>query len=193
MKKLILPVLFCFCQAAVAQSEFGALAGGNLSWVNTRRAADKSYSTSDLRLGMLLGGYFRFIMSDRFAVQPELMFAGYGGRNFGGQNKVKLNYIALTVLAKVNFTPELFGLTGPQLGMLASQSNQDSDTLTDYKFLYVSWPFGLGYSFNNIGVNVSLRYSLGLADITKSSATNDKMDSFQLAVGYHLAGGDKYK
>src|SRR6218665_1567322 len=182
MKKLILPVLFCFCQAAVAQSEFGALAGGNLSWVNTRRAADKSYSTSDLRLGMLLGGYFRFIMSDRFAVQPELMFAGYGGRNFGGQNKVKLNY---------RF--ELFGLTGPQLGMLASQSNQDSDTLTDYKFLYVSWPFGLGYSFNSIGVNVSLRYSLGLADITKSSATNDKMDSFQLAVGYHLAGGDKYK
>lgn len=189
MKKLTFSLLFAtLCQYAMAQSiQFGALMGGNLSWIAAKENTVKS--TSDSKFGMMLGCYIRKVVSDKFALQPELMFAGYGGKF--STEKEKVNYIALPVLAKMNFTDEIFGLTGPQVGVMVRAKNEAGDNLSSkYKTLYASWLFGLGYSFNEIGLDAAIRYNLGLSNIAEASDITMNMNAFQFVLAYRLVGGD---
>lgn len=202
MKKLIFVFLFCTYQVSVSQGiEFGPLVGGNFSSIREKDFFTNERVLYDIKFGVMLGAYSRFKVSEKFSIQPELMFAQYGA--IAKDYKVRLNYITLPVLAKVNFTPEIFALTGPQVGVLVGGESANEGIYT-YKGIYFSWMLGAGYSFRGIGLDIILRYNLGLNGITKpvffrdptnwsvgSFDSDTKMSSFQIVFAYRLLGGEK--
>src|SRR5687768_14231314 len=98
------------------QVHFGLKAGVNFSDVHEEPEYDYESKT-----GFHVGGLAHIHISDRFAVQPELMYSTQGMK---APNVVgKRNYVNLPVLAQLMFGEGFRLQTGPQVGLLVSAKN----------------------------------------------------------------------
>lgn len=180
MKKIILSSIailaFGFANAQDGMS-FGAKGGLNFATIAGSQGATSL-------LAFHLGGFVEFKVSDKFAVQPELLYSMQGAKYEGGN--VNLNYINIPVMAKYFVTEEISIQAGPQLGILMSATSDG----TDIKDSLNSTDFGLniggGY---NIGENMmlDLRYNLGFSELLKdkpSGADPEKNAVLQISFGY---------
>ncbi|PGH40235.1 MAG: hypothetical protein CRN43_04270 [Candidatus Nephrothrix sp. EaCA] len=182
MKKFLFSIFISVGLCANAQeTEFGLVAfiRGSVS-VSNWRGWERS--------SRIWGSYARFYVSEKWAIQPELLLVRYRGE-LNDTASFLLNYIALPVLGRLEFTPEIFAFTGPQLGVLTSGVKEHGDKKEDYKRIYASWLFGAGYVFQEFGLEVSLRYELGLSDLHESDGIKAFMNTFGLVLSYRLAGG----
>jgi hypothetical protein len=188
MKKVFLTAVavFGFAFANAQEVKYGAKAGLNLS----NFAGDLEGAST--KAGFQIGGYAEIKISDKFAVQPELLFSAQGakskisytqlGISFTEKSTEKLNYLNIPVMAKYYATEKLYIEAGPQIGFLMSAKSDTETTGTlgttteitsesvDAKKYYNSTDFGLnfgfGYNFTeNIGAGV--RYTSGLSNISK--------------------------
>ncbi|MGL2966407.1 porin family protein [Flavobacterium sp. XGLA_31] len=182
MKKIILTMAVVltatFANAQKGGSDdmkFGVKAG----LVNSNFAGD--FSGGDANTGFYIGGLVDFSVSEKFHVQPELLYSVEGAKD------AKINFLRIPVMAKYYVIEGLSLQAGPEFGFKAG-----GDDIKDYaKSLDYGIGFGAGYELES-GLMFDLRYNLGLADIndfpTGSGLEDAKMTtvSFNVGVGYRF-------
>ena len=111
MKKIILTVaaVFALGTASAQDMKFGVKAG----YVNANYGADAN--DGDARSGFYLGGLVDFTISEKFHVQPELLYTMEGN----GEDEFDLNFVRIPVMAKY-YVADAFSLqAGPQIAFVA--------------------------------------------------------------------------
>lgn len=181
MKKVLLTVLFAVSLFSInAQSvKFGIKAGANFATVK----GDNVGSNIDSRTGFHAGGVAELKLTDKFSIQPELLFSQLGSQS--GDNKVRLNYISLPVMAKYYLIEGLSIEAGPQASLLIDDKIELASGVApnvDWEDFEFGLNIGAGYTFNN-GLFLQTRYAFGLTSIQESS-NNTKNGSFQVSLGY---------
>lgn len=177
MKKILLPFVFIIgllitasLQQAHAQANFGLRAGLNYTNLN-----DKANNFDpDSRTGFMVGGYLNISLPmSPISIQPEATYSQKGYETGGAT--VKLNYLEVPVLAKINIAPGPISphvYLGPYAGFVVNSEVSGSgvtfninDAQTDYGGI-----IGAGADIN-AGVtklNLSVRYGFGLTDAIES-------------------------
>ena len=114
MKKLFLAAFAVFAFTSVNAQDFGVFAN------YASNSFDGGDSTSGFNIGVLAG----FEISEKFSVQPELLYSAQGAKEDGGDGELKLDYINIPVMAKF-YVAEGFSLeAGPQVGFLMSAKSE---------------------------------------------------------------------
>jgi hypothetical protein len=149
------------------------------------------------KVGFHVGGLVEFKLSEKFAIQPELLYSTKGTKQnfYGIELKTNLSYIDLPIMAKFFVTKGLSLEAGPQIGYLVSESGVSSSELAVYqpgyyKKMDYGMNLGAGYVLES-GLMFQMRYYIGLADISKIDPysnidTKDHNNGFQLSVGYQF-------
>ena len=165
---------------------FGLKAGLNIASVN-EKDGDNYNSKASFHVGALA----HIHVTTHFAVQPEIMYSGQGGKITvaGDDYKLKLNYINVPVLAQY-MTGGGFRLqTGPQIGFLTTAKvevgSDETDVKDSFKSTDFSWVFGAGF-ITSSGFGVDARYNLGLSDISEDNSSKVKNSVFQFGVFYQF-------
>lgn len=134
MKKILLPLaVILLTSGAYAQSvKFGVKAGLNVSTF-TGDDSDEAESLT----GFHVGGVAEIKFTDKFSLQPELLYSTQGakasvsgiegGVAYNADIKAKVSYINLPVMAKYYVIPGLSLEAGPQVGFKV-----DAENVTDY-------------------------------------------------------------
>lgn len=192
MKKVILSLALLAGMAGAANAQTGVrfgLKGG----INYATLTADDTDGIDSKIGLQVGALANFGLSDLISIQPEVLYSQKGAQVEDASDfKLKLNYIDVPVLVKVN-AGGLFFEAGPQLGILASAKATDGDTDEDVKDNYNTVDFGyavgLGYQLET-GPMIGLRYNGGISNIIKDGPDDDKVrnSAFQLYVGYTFGG-----
>ena len=192
MKKILLTAaaVFALSYANAQDVKFGAKAGLNLS-----NLVGDAMNTST-KVGFQIGGFAEIKVSEKFAVQPELVFSTLGAKyevtydEITEKSTTALSYLNIPVMAKF-FVAEGFSLeAGPQIGFLMSAKDKSDGKSVDAKDYFKSIDFGLnfgaGYDVAK-NINLGVRYSLGLSNIAKDSGdTKINNTNIALAVGYRF-------
>ncbi len=189
MKKLfsivIAAMIFGFVQGQ--QTHFGVKAGVNIASVAIDNGDD--YNS---KAGLHIGGLAHIHISRQFALQPELIFSMQGGKD--DNEKLKLNYLNIPLLAQY-MTNDGFRLqTGPQLGILLAAERKvgdvEIDVDDDLSSVDFSWTFGAGYLFPS-GFGIDARYNLGISNISDDESFEAKNRVFQVGLFYQFMHGNR--
>ena len=184
MKKLFFAAaaVFAFGMTNAQETRFGAKGALNFATITNSEGAKN-------KVGFAIGGFAEIGVSDKFKVQPELMYSIQGAKFEGGS--FDLNYINIPVMGKFMVTEEISLQAGPQIGILMSATaKSDAGGSTDVKEFTKGIDFGLNFGAGyNIGEDmmIDLRYNLGLSQIEKELAPNQtasKNAVIQLGFGY---------
>jgi hypothetical protein len=205
MKKLFLCAaiaVFGLSNVNAQEVKFGVKAGVNFATLSTDIIDAKS------RTSFHFGGVAEISISEKFSVQPELMYSSQGAKSefnetFEGvtistKEEAKLDYISIPIMAKY-YVAKGFSLeAGPQVSFLMSakydyeftydgSTESESEDIKDItKGIDFGLGFGAGYKMDS-GFNFGARYSLGLSNINDDVDASDesiKNNVFQLSVGY---------
>lgn len=202
MKKL---ALLCFTALAAntvsAQTvQFGLRGGLNISRESSH---EYSFYISDgmkNKAGLHIGGVAEFSLSDRFAIEADVLYSMQGYKDVVYTEAVEQNisntdytvtshYINIPVSAKYYITDGLYVECGPQVGFLLSKRDElenweiensyNSDTTKKVDFGVLG---GIGYKFPN-NVFISGRY---IHSFTGTSKLYDgaKNRDIQISLGY---------
>lgn len=127
------------------ETKFGVKAGVDLATIKVKFAGT---SVSSSETGFFLGGFANIGISDKFSVQPELMYVAITDSNF----------LSVPILAKYDVAEKIGLMAGPSL-------NYFSDAEEDK--LKINIDFGGMYDITE-EINVNLKYSLGMGDVSVS-------------------------
>ncbi|MBC7643170.1 MAG: PorT family protein [Flavobacterium sp.] len=202
MKKLILAAaaVFAFGATNAQDMKFGVKAGLNVSNLSTTVPAGASV---DALYGANFGVFGDFKVSDKFSVQPEILYSMQGaklvasGSGFNYEEKQSTNYINIPIMAKFFVIEKLSLQAGPQIGFLMSAkadvttnfpgfTNGSTDVKSNYNSVDFGFNLGAGYDITE-NIAVDLRYNLGLSELEKTvpagtSASKNRV--FSLNFGY---------
>ena len=176
MKKIfILAVVALLSTTAMtAQTTFGAKAGLNFS-----NLTGDDISDLDGRTSFHLGLIAEIMFSEKFGIQPEVLYSAQGAKE--GDETLKLDYINIPVLLKYYVTNGLSIEAGPQVGfnVVAEAEGADiEDVETD-----IGAGLGLGYTTPQ-GLFFQARYNFGFSEILQD--VDAKNSVMQLSVGYRF-------
>jgi hypothetical protein len=195
MKKLFIAAIavMSFGLANAQEVSYGVKAG-----LNVANLAPSEGDAGDARIGFNVGGFVEIGISEKFSVQPELLFSTQGNKYSETILGTKieftqaLNYINIPVLAKY-YVAEGFAIElGPQIGILASANanvsaggESASESIKD-NFETIDFALAAGFSYKfteNFFANA--RYNLGLSNVAKDSGDFTlKNNVIQVGVGY---------
>jgi opacity protein-like surface antigen len=203
MKKIMLTAaaVMAFAFSNAQETKFGVKGGINLHTIT----GDVSEDVSS-KVGFQIGGFAEFKLSDKFAIQPELLFSTQGAKletsepEFGisSEQKLNLTYLNIPVMAKFYATEKFSLEAGPQVGFLLSAKSKyeatfdgetesgDEDVKDTLESIDFGVNFGAGYDFTE-NLSAGLRYNLGLSNIAKTEDDNDakvKNSVFSLSLAY---------
>ncbi|KAF2081343.1 porin family protein [Flavobacterium sharifuzzamanii] len=205
MKKVVLSALavMMFAFANAQDVKYGVKGGLNLS----NFSGDTDGINLKSKAGFNIGGFVEIKLSDKFFIQPELLYSTQGpkvkdqagevdGILYNGDVRFNLSYINVPVMFKYYVADKLNVEAGPQIGFLTSAKTKTtidgysgSHTM-DVKDIFESIDFGLnfgvGYDFTD-HLFGGLRYNFGIANIAKTEAgDNTKLHNgvFSINVGY---------
>lgn len=194
MKKITLTAL-ALCAFAFTQAQgvkFGAKAGANMSNL-TGDIEDTS-----MKFGFQAGGFVEVKFTDKWALQPEVLYSLQGAKREYSENdgfeaydydsKLNLSYINIPVMVKFYPVEKFFLEAGPQVGFLISaksktdvsytsggttmSSSETIDEKNTVNTVDFGFNFGLGFDFTeNLFANV--RYNLGLANVSKEDTVEE--------------------
>lgn len=193
--------VMAFAFSNAQETKFGVKGGINLHTIT----GDVSEDVSS-KVGFQIGGFAEFKLSDKFAIQPELLFSTQGAKlessepEFGisSEQKLNLTYLNIPVMAKFYATEKFSLEAGPQVGFLLSAKSKyeatfdgetesgDEDVKDTLESIDFGVNFGAGYDFTE-NLSAGLRYNLGLSNIAKTEDDNDakvKNSVFSLSVAY---------
>jgi hypothetical protein len=160
------------------ETKFGAKGGLNMSSLAGAEGASSLF-------GAHLGGFAEIKFSEKFALQPELLFSMQGA-SYDAGGDTNMNYINIPVMAKYFVTNNISLEAGPQIGFLMSAKSDG----TDVKDGLNSTDFGInlgGSYYLNDNMFLTARYGFGLSDVEKDLASDEKGSKnsvFQLSFGY---------
>jgi hypothetical protein len=143
MKKIILSAaaLFAFGFANAQDLKFGAKAGVNFANLSTNYSSLDETSENTMKIGFHVGGLVEIKFSEKFALQPELLYSAQGtttessSNDFGfgsssSESKLSLGYINVPIMVKFYPIEKLFIEAGPQVGFLISAKEKSEGTTT---------------------------------------------------------------
>ncbi|MES2410346.1 MAG: porin family protein [Bacteroidota bacterium] len=146
-------------------------------YANTNFAGD---ADTDAASNFYIGGLVDFHITEKFHVQPELLYSMEGADN----DETNLDFIRIPVMAKF-FVGEGFNLqAGPQVAFVAG-GGAIKDSLKSMDF---GLGFGAAYEMSS-GLMFDARYNLGLSDLNDDPAFGDAKittTSFQIGLGYRF-------
>jgi opacity protein-like surface antigen len=179
MKKIILSAVavFAFGFANAQDVKFGAKVA-----LNVASLSGDIENVSSL-VGFQVGGFAEIKVSEKFAVQPELMFSTQGASSDDGD--ITLNYLNIPVMAKY-YVAKSFSLeAGPQIGFLLSAKSDGEDMKDETSSTDFGFNFGAGYDFTE-NLSAGLRYNLGLSNLIDVEGFDGtaKNGVFSVALGY---------
>ncbi len=180
MKKLMLfaaVAVFGFANIHAQDGiKFGAKAG-----VNFAKLTGDDLEDADGRTGFHVGGLVEIPISEKFSVQPELVYSQQGLQykdtfeGFTYEQKWKLDYINIPVMAKF-YVADGFAIEfGPQFGFIMNaksessvgDNSQEFDIKDDVAGFDFSAGAGVSYKLPN-GLFFQGRYMFGLSNVDKS-------------------------
>jgi hypothetical protein len=196
MKKLILLVAIALIgfNANAQGVDFGVKAGANFASVGGDETDDFGTRTS-FHFGVTAG----ISVSDKFSVQPELVYSSQGASyDFDGlDGDVKLDYLNLPIMAQFQVADGFSIEVGPQFGFLMSAKveaeGEEEDIKDDLKGLDLAAGVGINYAMAS-GLNIGARYNLGLSNLNDGEDSDDisnQNNVFQVSIGYRFGGGSK--
>ncbi len=187
--RTILP--FALLLAATSVSAQGVKVGLRAG-ANVNKIDGKSF-TDEFRFGYHLGGAAEIMFSEKWGIQPEVLFnqsnprTGYSfdtlyeSVNPGSLKDVKLNYLSIPLL--LNYRPVKFITlqAGPQFSILMSK---DRSLLKDGQEAFKNGDLSLlgGVQVSIFNFRVYGRYGIGLANINDID-NRDKWKSQTIQVG----------
>lgn len=212
MKKLLLftaVAMFTFAAAQSQELRIGAKAGVNFASIGGDDTEDL-----DGRTSFHLGALVEIPITEKFAVQPEILYSSMGAKEeytespfdapISYEAKLKLDYISIPIMAKYYVIEGLSIEAGPQFGILVSAKAEtestifgetesfDLDVKDSFKTLDIGLGLGAGYRLNN-GIFFSARYVLGFMNIAEDEEFDGDFDVdtpklknnvIQLSAGY---------
>jgi opacity protein-like surface antigen len=199
MKKITLSIIavLAFGFANAQEVKFGLKGGINLSTFTG------DVGSTSTRVGFQVGGFAEIKVTDKFSVQPELLYSAQGAKEKGGVDVngdmqsaeviYKLGYINVPIMAKY-YVADKFSLeAGPQIGFLTSSKaeakilgfSKEVDMEDAVKSIDFGLNFGAGLDFTE-NFSAGVRYNLGLSDINNEKDSTNKIHNsvFSLSVGY---------
>jgi hypothetical protein len=182
MKKSIilgLCIIMMMSFAASAQHvNLGVKLGANFYNINNSIGAKSDYLP-----GFHVGLIGHVHLTDRFGLQPEILFSGQGAKN---GNTINLNYVNIPILLQYFFANGFRIQAGPQLGILTSaKSTVVTGSIKDnYKPIDIGLSVGVSYIHVPSSFGVDLRYNHGLTNINETDVKTLTNRGFQLGVFY---------
>lgn len=179
MKKLLFAItLLCLSNVNAQDVRFGIKSGLNVATLNG------GSSNIDSRLGLHVGVAAEVGITDRFSIQPEVLFSQQGGENSAFE--VKLDYLAVPIMAKYYVAPGFSLEAGPQFSFLTSDEAKRPDGSTvDTNAENFDFALGLGLGYQTkMGLFFQTRYNLGLTNVDQNPDVNQGV--FQLSVGFQF-------
>ncbi len=204
MKKIIVALFVVLvgmevnAQADQSLAQFGIKGGANFSTVTADDFEDGADSRTSFNVGVLL----ELPLSDRFSIQPEVLYSSQGfdiEQNEDGDDvEYQLDYIQVPVLAKIYLVKGLSIEAGPQFGFKANEeidsnpNGDDGDFVIDedssvFKDVDTNIVGGVAYKFDT-GFFVFGRYTYGLTNIFKDGVLSDNFEAknavWQVGLGF---------
>ncbi len=186
-KSIFVIVIALFGISAMSAQEyvmFGVKGGVNFSTFSGDGA--NAFNDPNGRTSFNLGLLAEIPLTDKFSVQPEVLYSGQGydiaDRNNANDIEYQLDYINIPVLAKFYVFDGLALEAGPQVGFLVnseidsnpSSTNNGEISLSEDQFNKVDFSAALGASYKfRGGFFVNGRYNIGLTDIYDDSFSNN--------------------
>ncbi len=172
------------------QVEYGVKAGLNIATWKGEHANDIGDRQSLLHF---YGGVLVSIgVSDRFRIQPELLYSGEGVKYdffYIEPDRQKFAYLNIPILVQYNHPSGFFAETGPQLGLLLSSKLGDGNTFVDNKHDFkktdIKWLAGIGYR-TGFGAGINLRYNMGLTELYDQPNLKVKNSVISIGLFYFL-------
>lgn len=218
MKKVFLcaaVAVFSFASLSAQDVRFGVKGGLNLANLGGDFGIYDGYyggSDAEMKVGFHIGGVAEIKFSEKFAVQPELLFSNQGYKSkysFAGASadyNVNLNYVNLPIMVKFFPIQGLSIEAGPQVGFLISAKDElndfeisidpndpeNVDTSDKYKTLDFGMNIGVGYELPS-GLFFAARYNIGVSKVDDTddgfygilgSSLSRKNRVFQLSAGF---------
>ncbi|WP_281232067.1 porin family protein [Flavobacterium gelatinilyticum] len=203
MKKKVLTVItiITFGLTNAQEIKFGVKGGVNITnWTAESEVNVKS------KTGFNAGVIAEIKLSDKFDVQPELLYSTLGTKftnlpaEFDGDYYMlstdwKLSYIVVPVMFKYNISEKFNVEAGPQIGFLTSAKFEkikmegvslgSSDAKDMFQTVDFALNAGLGYNLTE-NVFFGIRYGFGLSNITKREYGDSKLQNrvLSLTAGY---------
>ena len=190
MKKIVVLAVALFTFSLMnAQFSLGAKAGVNIANWNTSNS-----DTNDMlenRIAFNVGIVAEISLSDKFSVQPELLYSSIGTKMEIMDIEADLitDYLSIPIMVKYYAVEGLGIEVGPQIGFPLSATAKAEGEEDDFKDDLESIDFGLGFGASyklEMGVFFNARYVLGMTNIMKEINSDDyiKNNVFQFSVGY---------
>src|SRR5690606_22490540 len=168
MKKLLLVATLAFgfvATSAAQETTFGLKAGLNLS--NAKFKVDGISASPDGRAGFYIGGLVDFGISEKFHIQPEVLYSSEG------VDEGEISFVNIPVLAKYYVMEGLSIQAGPQLGILL-----DADGGTEaFKKTNFGLNIGAGYELAG-GIFFDARYTIGVSNIADIDGSDLGVNDF---------------
>ncbi|WP_264534891.1 porin family protein [Flavobacterium sp. N1736] len=203
MKRIILSAIaiMAFGFTNAQETKFGLKGGLNIS----NFSGDTEGIDFKSRIGFNIGAFVEIKLSDKFAIQPEVLYSTQGATaddfadfetGITGDVAFKLNYINIPVMFKY-YVAEKFNIeAGPQIGFLTSakttttlngySGEHDMDVKDSFESVDFGLNLGAAYDFTE-HFSAGLRYNLGLANTAKTEPGDDSKvhnGVFSVNVGY---------
>ena len=183
---MLLSTTFVAAQESVY---FGAKGGVNFS--NFSGDGFSDFEDGKARTAYHLGLVAEIPVSDRFSVQPEVLYSAQGFDMVRIEDsedvEFQVDYITVPVMAKFYLIDGFNIHAGPQLGFLveneisseAGDTGLNTDNLNNFD---LSLGLGAGYKFQSFFVYG--RYNAGMSEIYEDDNVNTKNSVVQAGVGF---------
>ena len=147
MKKLLFAAIavFAFGFTNAQETKFGAKAGVDLATVKVKILGT---TASASETGFFLGGFANIGLSEKFSVQPELLYVAI----------TDLNFVSVPILAKYSVAEKFGIIAGPSLNYFLDAEEDEFKVNVD---------FGAIYDITE-EIDVNAKYSLGMGDVSVS-------------------------
>ncbi len=183
MKKLLLVsafAIFGLSNSIKAQNvDFGLKTGLNISNF-TGGDADRNNL-----FGFQIGGFAEFELSDNFSLQPELLYSRQGSE-VNNSVKIKVDYLAIPLMAKYYLSEKLSLEAGPQFSFLVNDKAEFTDSSvpdaeTDASSFDFGLNIGLGFDISS-NLFTQARYNYGITTVVENPDIKNSV--FQISLGY---------
>ena len=183
---------------------YGFKGGLNVSNTSTGVGSGPSYKDPKAKMGFAAGAFVNIPLSDRFSLQPELLYSKEGSKqdglppsasssNYTQLFEMNLNYIILPVMVQLNDEESgLYIEAGPQLSWLATSKLASSIDVSNilplepfkayFNSRVLSASLGAGINLLN-GIGIGARYNFGITPVTEDIGI---MKSNALFIGAHF-------
>ena len=134
-----------------------------------------------------IGGLAEFKINKKFSLQPELLYTRQGSE---AKNlvKIKVDYLAIPLMAKYYISEKFSIEAGPQVSFLINDKAEFNDSsIPDVDTDASSFDFGLniGFAYNiNSNLFAQVRYNYSITTVVENPDIKNSV--FQISLGYKL-------